>query len=273
MLKSVAFLAYRDSKGEPVLAGSVFFVGKPVPGENRCERVFAVTALHVIENICRPNHEEDILIRFNLKAGGFTWVTTKLTDWHWIDGALIDVAITERGIPAELDHLVVPFTMCTPVTELENLSYGLGDEANIIGLYVRQPGIEKNMPIVRTGNIASIKPQKIRTRQYGDTIGILVEARSFGGLSGSPVFANLSLFYVKDGNTVSRTGELGKLIGMVHGHHDLGIKKAIQSEKSEPELALDNLNTGIAIVVPIEEIFRTIRSYTKKVNGEEMEIV
>lgn len=262
LLKTVAYVAYKDRKAEYCWAGSVFFVGSPDPLVNgRCNRVFAVTALHVIEGICHLRPNETIYLRVNLKTGGFKWIPTKLTDWHWIEGGEVDVAITERGIPPELDHLVMPFHGCCPVSHLASHHYGIGGDVYMIGLYVRQPGEEKNIPIARVGNIASVIPQTLKIRNYKQTRGILIEARSFGGLSGSPVFARFEPVYSVDGKTILRSGATNRLIGLVHGHHDLDIQQSSRRKKVIPKSALDKLNTGIAVVVPLEEIVNTIQSF------------
>ena len=74
---------------------------------------------------------------------------------------------------------------------LEN-EVGVGDEVFITGLFSHHHGNHKNIPIVRTGNIASMPEEKIQTQNYLRE-AFLIEARSIGGLSGSPVFLNLGI--------------------------------------------------------------------------------
>lgn len=90
----------------------------------------------------------------------------------------------------------------------------------------------------------------------------LVEARSIGEISGSPVFSRrtMSLLW-NDGVSLPTsaihglTGEV-HLTGMMHGHWDIK-----ESEINQPRLVHDSkrgVNMGIAIVVPIDDIINTL---------------
>lgn len=269
LLKTVAYLAYRDEHEKYQYAGTVFFVGKEKMGSDYCERVFAVTALHVIEALVRRNIQ-DIYIRVNLKTGVADWVKTKFEDWHYVAGGINDVALLERGIPAEHDHQVLPFRLCKDTEMLKTDGIGIGDEAILVGLYSRQPGAGRNIPIVRVGNIACAEPQKIRTTQFGDILAILVEVRSIGGLSGSPVFAQYGFWRAKNGAITPIYGENLFLIGMVHGHHEIAVPA--EGVSSESLNTADKLNTGICIVVPFGEILNVVRDYNAKVGGPSLDI-
>jgi hypothetical protein len=54
-------------------------------------------------------------------------------------------------------------------------------------LRAHHTGDLKNVPIVRVGNLASYPSEQIQTRAFGRMEAYLIEARSIGGLSGSPV--------------------------------------------------------------------------------------
>jgi hypothetical protein len=51
-------------------------------------------------------------------------------------------------------------------------------------------GRHQNVPIVRVGNFASYPAEQIQTG-FGRMDAFLIEARSIGGLSGSPVFVHI----------------------------------------------------------------------------------
>jgi hypothetical protein len=62
-----------------------------------------------------------------------------------------------------------------------------------MGLLNVHPGTAAITPIVRVGNIALFSDEPIRM-DTGDEPGVLIEVRSFGGLSGSPAFVNLPVW-------------------------------------------------------------------------------
>jgi hypothetical protein len=69
---------------------------------------------------------------------------------------------------------------------IETEAIGIGDEVFMVGLFRNHLGRDRNEPIIRVGNIAAMPTDPIRSQVYGDMRAILVEARSIGGLSGSP---------------------------------------------------------------------------------------
>jgi hypothetical protein len=64
---------------------------------------------------------------------------------------------------------------------------GVGDEVFITGLFTKVTETTKNIPIVRTGTVAMMPGEEI---PFGNNLieAYLIESRSIGGLSGSPVF-------------------------------------------------------------------------------------
>jgi hypothetical protein len=90
----------------------------------------------------------------------------------------------------------------------------------------------------------------------------LIEARSIGGISGSPVFVRGTL------NIPGRDSSSGKpqtihgisgdyyLLGLIHGHWDIR-----ESELNEPSFIHDRqrgVNLGIGVVVPANKILEII---------------
>ena len=67
----------------------------------------------------------------------------------------------------------------------------MGDEVFVVGLFRHRHGTQRNIPIVRVGNLAALTEEKVATNDFGLVDAYLIEARSIGGLSGSPVFLNL----------------------------------------------------------------------------------
>jgi hypothetical protein len=141
-------------------------------------------------------------------------------------------------------------------TALRENEVGLGDEVFITGLFRHHGGTRQN-PIVRVGNIASFAEEKIQTENFGQILGYLIEARSLGGLSGSPVFVNLGPVRRIGGKAVNSIGKTSILfLGLIHGHY--GAKGADIDQIGANAVIPDRVNTGIAIVVPfyhVQEVF------------------
>jgi hypothetical protein len=88
----------------------------------------------------------------------------------------------------------------------------------------------------------------------GSQEAYLVELHSIGGLSGSPAFVYLGgvrrRFPIGGEITLTQYAGGIHLLGLVHGHWDLGAQKELDTAQD----ALDRderINMGIAIVVPI----------------------
>jgi hypothetical protein len=244
--RTVGFIGYEDKRnGEFVPSGSFFFLGHdPKDGEPISEKVYLVTARHVIDKL-RDKAADDTVLRLNPKDPNAPpiRIAAPLTKWfsHPNDES-IDVAITkvvtELGLPPTHDHLTVPISRCATEAVLNEIY--LGEEVFVSGLFRHQPGTHRNIPIVRIGNLAALNEERIVSNRWGKEIeGYLIEARSIGGLSGSPVFLNL---------------EGAPLLGLIHGHYD-DEKAAAQNG------TIEAINAGIAIVVPVKNILAVISAF------------
>jgi hypothetical protein len=167
------------------------------------------------------------------------------------DATLVDdVAVLAWAPPAELvDYLVYPVESSVS----ETTGHGVGDEVFLPGLFVNHVGRERNIPIVRTGNIAAMPDEPIDSK-IGSLDAYLVEARSIGGLSGSPVFVNLGL-YRRVGGTLMQAQDgqsVFRLLGLMHGHYQL--KAPVTNAAELDGLSDEAINMGIAIVVPADRI-------------------
>ena len=52
-------------------------------------------------------------------------------------------------------------------------------------------------------------------------------------------------------------------LGLVHGHYDVLIAD-VDNDASNNSLSVDKINTGIAVVVPVEKIIETLDFHSKK---------
>jgi hypothetical protein len=139
---------------------------------------------------------------------------------------------------------------------------GIGSDIFLVGLFRNHLGQKMNIPIMRVGNIAAMPEEPIRSG--GKEIqAFLIEARSIGGLSGSPVFVMTDMWQVEHpgGWIVKRTGR-HYLLGIMHGHFNLptsGEDSVVDAEvESDDTTATERINTGIGIVIPAEKILEVI---------------
>jgi hypothetical protein len=177
---------------------------------------------------------------------------------HAPNDATVDVAIVECGVPAEADHVVIPLRMAASKQVFAANEVELGDEVFVSGLFRHHYGKSKNIPIVRIGNLAALNEERVVTR-YGEMDAYLIEARSIGGISGSPVFLNLGVVRQIGGEVKHATGAypIYFLLGLIHGHFDLQTPQGGAAEDD----ASERVNAGIAIVVPIESILAVIEAH------------
>lgn len=259
MLKCVGFIgAVTHRDGDNVdgdLCATGFFVA--VPSEKIPYAYwYFVTAKHVAADL--GGHEIYFLV--NKKGGGTTKMNAVGDAWylHPSDKSA-DVAVTQMSVTPDADVVAVPIKDFVTPNDFRDLTIGVGDEVFATGLFKPVTGSNSLLPIVRHGNIAMIPREQIET-QLGFADVYLVEARSIGGLSGSPVWARGSIHSSFQSPKIGRvvTASMvgpGKLLGLMHGHWDVR-----ESTMNEYDIAHDKrgVNLGVGIVVPAMKILETL---------------
>jgi hypothetical protein len=105
---------------------------------------------------------------------------------------------------------------------------------------------------------------EIVTKKFGGIEGYLIEARSIGGLSGSPVFLNLGPTRIIQGETKFMSG-MFFLLGLIHGHFDTdSVSIDDVMDVMEDSADTEKVNTGIAIAVPISSVMKTISEFESR---------
>lgn len=247
--KCVVFLCCR-LKSQVRLAGTGFFVSIPAEAEHSVF-VYLVTARHVIEGIAEKSADGNVLIRMNTRSGGTSLLSAPLANWrfHPTDPRADVAALPFAPGQNEVEYKVLPASMLISADIERRYAIGPGDEVFFPGLFVNHHGQRRNLPIVRIGNIAAMPEEPVSTIKYGEIDAYLVEARSIGGLSGSPVFVHLVL---GRGGAIDLSSPSFYLLGLMHGHYNSPI--------TELDLSLDDggradgVNMGIAIVIPANRI-------------------
>lgn len=269
--KCVVFIGAKTEHGfEPV--GTAFLLTLEDYGR-RFDHV--VTARHNIEMI--PG--DMISIRVNRKGGGAEVITTSRGEWHFIEQVkgkpYIDIAVLPtHGIDvsgADLDVLNVP-AIPGLYTDKTNSDLMAGAPVVMIGLFTSHYGEAHNIPIVRQGHVATMRdPSNPVPTSHGPMDAYLVEVRSLGGLSGSPVFQAIEPYWhVAEERKTAHALKPFYLIGIMQGHYvtktasDIvwpsreRAQKATKPKKIEDFLSPDEYNAGIGVVVPADYIMETI---------------
>jgi hypothetical protein len=255
-----------DDPEEIVVRGTAFFVSVPSemrPESRRYEHL--VTAQHSLNRVgALP-----LSVRLNAFTGTSDRVATDIPigdalDWftHPTDGEQDALTVDVAVLPWKAEHTAFEYS-CLPVGMFltdeiieEEDEYGkhigIGDEVFITGLFTRVTGRRMNLPILRMGTLAMMPNEPVRTRSGAveiDMEAYLIEARSIGGLSGSPVFVRYSM-------EVGLSREI-HLLGLMHGHWDTppgAIHDAVTDAAMTEEEKAEAVNMGIGIVVPAKKI-------------------
>ena len=261
VLKGVAFIGevvHRDSQGkaEGDLHATGFFVYRKSAVFPHLRYAYIVTAKHVAEDL----KDREIYILVNDRFGGVTQLKSIGPHWcfHPTDETA-DIAVRQVAEQQDVDLFAASLDECITPEGIKNGVAAIGDEIFVTGLFSPAPGQKRNMPIVRHGNISMIPEEQIQT-ELGFADVYLVEGRSIGGLSGSPVFVRRTItldvkMYDGSFTTFNGAGPF-KLLGAMHGHWDIK-----ESEINKPQIVHNpkqGVNLGIAIVVPAIKIIETV---------------
>jgi hypothetical protein len=263
------FLYAIKENNQRVVMGTGFIAREAVPGVPGADWYYLVTARHVIEGIRKITGDHKVHIRANsLSTGSDMWDETPLDafifhprdsdkqgdEWlEWSSERRYDVAVTP--VPGKLleDGAVTTWAAGDLMTNerVRKNNVGQGDDLAIIGLYHRQPGRTRITPIVRAAMIAAMPTDDLVSAQIGPINGYLVEARSTGGLSGSPVVwfsrpEHIMLGTSERPSVVS--GQRSGILGMVAAHFDAPAHRNDEW-----------INEGIAVVTTSADILETLR--------------
>jgi hypothetical protein len=279
--QGVAFLSLVRN-GDLTPTATAFFVEIPW-GVNRYI-TYAVTAAHCID------WKEPIYLEFSNKVGEYQRVETEPA--QWFRSEMTDVACFRIKKPLDIRAINIDFHFVNPAAFIDG--FVPGHEVYIVGLFEKSPYRDEPneqwsiQPIVRFGKVAldeTIAPVKLLPASNPDEStsvrARLIESLAFEGESGSPVFIyqdhvtgepadiEASAYPKLFGSTTRpiRRNVLNDeqiqtpLFGLISAHWPLPSKvqlKRIGAGKAfEQGSRLEgsvNLNPGIAVVIPAEDI-------------------
>lgn len=228
-------------------AGTAFFVSALCdPPKQDLGVVYVVTARHVIEQ-ARPYGP--LYLREVSPHGDIDDSAISPDSWveHKSDVAIARVRLRDWEVP-EVKWIQSELFVTAAFVAAQQV--GLGDELTFVGLFSPAPGTSRPQPVVRFGNIARMPTEPVAVEITPNTPveieAYLVEGRSWGGQSGSPVFLYLP--------TVRRQGRGWypefSLLGLIHGHHP----HEVIADFGPGGKAKVDINAGILVVVPAQAI-------------------
>lgn len=256
LLNSVAFIA-GTLDGDHRILGTGFFLGLVTPSAitdiEDSHHYYFVTAKHCIlgatnvEVRLNRHKDEPGLIR---------------VDRPWFISEIADIAAIPLA-PSQRVFSYLPIAERIALTDatIGEHRIGIGDEVLTVGLLFERAGQHRNLPIVRTGIIAAMPSEPIFDDELGQSYsGYLVEVRSTGGLSGSPVFVILEPGRVLPDRVIEINNPSKQTIAKYRTTFLLGVVRGFFPVAPEElpfeitEEMLKAINTGITAVTPIQEV-------------------
>lgn len=253
LIESIGFIARADQPD--LFLGTAFMVGVKSGPKWQKLVYHVVTAKHTIIGL----KGDDGVFVFRGADGKKAYCPLKAVTWvfHPREPDCVDVAASIMlgpQTPAARPPQCLDIIMLAVGERVKRYPVGLGDEVITLGLFSAYSGSEYLEPITRTGNIAMMPKERVPHRDWGSVYAHLVESRSTGGLSGSPVFArNSVIIQTSPGSPPDTLQELGHLhlFGLVMGHYEL--KRQVEEGKMEP------INMGVVMVTPAIKIWETLQ--------------
>jgi len=265
----VVFLGDVDDLGNERVRGTAFFVARPINlgSSHNLSFSYLVTARHVIDGM-KKRKRQNVRVRINFRDGEARWIDTDIDSW--VDhpaGPQVDISV--RRFLAEhskINTKAWPLSSHISPERIERYEIGLGDEVFMAGLFSSHHGRLKNIPIIRIGNIAAMPEEPIKTNVHGvemEMEAYLIEARSIGGLSGSPVFLHMGWWRkLKDKPIATVESDFPfYLLGVMHGHWDLPVHHLDEITEDSPSLTPQRVNMGIAIVTPVSKLLEALEVF------------
>jgi hypothetical protein len=263
--KCVAYVGLNLPNGEVKIGGTAFVVRRNVTG-TEVSFYYIITAAHSIKSIKNfKQFDGKVVLRVNTNDGESRDIETSVKDWYFHtndDGVDVALLHQDSSFIKGLDVIAIPDTMFFNEDIRTQNDVGIGDEVFLTGLFLNHKGRTRNIPIVRMGNIVAMREEKVKT-QLGFIDAYLVESRSVGGLSGSPVFVrfNKDRKYAETSIVISGNSKQSSeyyFLGLMHGHFDLKPPTTVEDSVFASAFEKERINMGIAIVVPCEKILEVM---------------
>jgi hypothetical protein len=277
--KSVVFLGMPEAHGF-VGHGTGFLIAID---EGEHSFFYVISARHVVwplwVQVKDGKPQGQIFVRVNRDTGVPKVFPVQRDEWIFHPDKEIDVCALpldlhtdeseHDGEKLDWSHIALP-SMAHTHDKASWSGISLGDEVFVAGAFVNRLGVQKNIPIIRIGNIAAMPEESIEFVSPKRPV-YLVETRSLGGISGFPVFLNLQSVRVRGKKSWGPVAEIPTdnpdrrkvkiifpylLIGMIiylFGSKD-PFDFPLTEEQRETALKDSEFNSGISAVMDVNDI-------------------
>jgi hypothetical protein len=267
--KSVLFIGYvePDDKGidRPFFVGTTYLV---TASDDEEEGGVILPHLVTARHVAKALEGKDVVLRINDKQGEALNIRAgqTLKWWYHPTDETVDAAVAPfKGVTGdEFDYCAMESELFLTDELVREQRIGAGDEVFLVGLFSHFIGRQRNIPIVRIGNVAMMPTVGERIPFGNETVEAhLIEVRSFGGLSGCPVFVRQTLGVAFQGHQneppLARRYMLSCGPFWFMGHALGHLAQELPGIDRYPHnKELDELNLGLALVVPASKIRETI---------------
>jgi len=266
-----------DAEAGARTGGSGFLVGIPtVDLPSNVWISYAVTNKHVVEN-------GNSVVRLRTKDGKHLIMSIDERAWVFHpNGDDLAVCLIQFDWQT-VRYNFVPRDVLLDKRISAHFNIGPGDDTFVIGRFINHEGRQQNLPTVRFGTIAQMPLEPVKQDSGFEQESFLVESRSIGGYSGSPVFVHIPALSSREGvpdwvppppppMTPGKMPDFAEMQKMLttewgglknHGPWLLGVDwghihdwEPVRDESgrpvnpAKPKAARVRMNTGIMTVVP-----------------------
>lgn len=264
ILDSVIYLydCARDARIGKDAGGSGFLVA--IRADEGHAWLYAVTNDHVIKggaSVIRLNTVQGDCEVMEIPPGG--WISHPKGD---------DVAACNLSFDSSLYKFkAFPLDQLITRERMQKTQIGPGDDTYLIGRFISHEGRQRNLPTVRSGIVSMMPWEKIDTRR-GQKEGFLVEVKSIGGYSGSPVIVSVPVTRYSNNIPIPIGGPVpsGMFLLGIDCEHIAWREELFHKDKGK--LIKTNFtvqsNTGMAFVVPAWKILDILNSNPLKEERE-----
>jgi hypothetical protein len=258
-----------SSDDEIILRCTAVLVAMQISPGSDTLSVYVVTVKHHADKI----EGKKFGIRLNTKDGRAKplWIDED-RKWyrHPTEPNSVDLAVLPLGtLDSIYEFRVIPREMFLTDDIIKNAYIGAGDEIFMTGLFMRLKGT-RNTPVVRTGNVAAIPEDRVTINLSGTMVEsevYLIEARSMGGISGSPIFVREAVSTQVNRDSEWKKGEQITttspgpfyFMGLMHGHWTIRPQEQNRNDwMASGPTEDESIALGIAVVVPAKKILEIL---------------
>lgn len=245
--KATAFIYKKEISGNLIPNGTCFIIGKKLPTDSTKSAMLFVTARHVIEDSIGRLLKE-FYIRMNTQDNNsrYIYFKTDSSNVFFHPNKSVDIAVfLFSPKKSDYDFKYIPDIMIPDWETFSSNNIKEGDEVFFCGLFLPYIGDQRIYPILRFGHISLITSEKIQWGNEKKEL-VLLEASSYGGNSGSPVYALI-------GNKMGDRSMV--LLGIMTGmFRDFGEIAVINTDSKQMAL----YNNGISAITPSYLLYEII---------------